>query len=124
MIGATTSALLEQPIWAYLVWGLPAAIVLATLWTHFTMARTVAEIRFRAGQAALRSVYDVLLDRPLNWKPIFNVRTTSWHTELSAGRRQYLLQTDQWSNYQALKDAARESFRAETSTASSPPSYA
>ena len=119
MIGATTSALLGQPIWAYLVWGLPAAIALATVWTHFTLSRTIAEVGFRPGQAALRSVYDVLLNRPLNWKPIFNVRTTSWHVELSAGRTTYELHHDQWPNHDALSDAAVQAFQPETSPSSS-----
>lgn len=116
MVGATTSALLKQPIWAYLVWGLPAAIVLATVWTHFTLKRTLAEVSFRPGQAAVRSVYDVLHDQPRVWEPIFNVRTTSWNTELAVGRTTYLLQPDQWSDYKALRDAARQSFRPQASS--------
>lgn len=118
MIGATTSALLSQPIWGYLVWGLPAALVLATVWTHFAMSRTIAEVTFQSGQAAFRSVYDVLLDRRLDWKPLFNVRTTSWHIELSVGRTTYMLQPDQWPNYDTLRDAARQSFRPEASSSS------
>lgn len=119
MIGATTSALLGQPIWAYLVWGLPIAIALATVWTHFTLSRTIAEVGLRPGQAAFRSVYDVLLDRPYEWKPVLNVRTTSWHVELSAGRTTYELQADRWPDYDALRDAALQSFQAESSASSS-----
>lgn len=118
MIGATTSALLGKPIWAYLVWGLPAAIALATVWTHFTLSRTIAEAGFRPGQAALRSVYDVLRNRPLVWKPIFKVRTTSWHVELSAGRTTYELTPDQWPDYDTLRDAARQSFEPDASPSS------
>lgn len=120
MIGATTSALLEQPIWGYLVWGLPTAIALATVWTHFTLSRTIAEAGFRPGQAALRSVYDVLLDQPFVWKPIFKVRTTSRHVELSAGRTTHELTSSQWPDYDALRNAARQSFQPEAS----PPSHA
>lgn len=122
MIGATTSALLDQSIWYYLVWGLPAAIILASAWTHFSLSRTIAEIGFRSGQAALRSVQDVLVDRPLVWKPIFNVRTTSWHVELSVSRATYELQSEQWPEFEKLEKAARQSFQAEAS--SSPSSYA
>lgn len=124
MIGATTSALLDQPIWFYLVWGLPAAIALATAWTHFSLSRTIAEIRFRSGQAAVRSVYDVLLERPPEWKPIFTVRTTSWHVELSVGRTTHELQADTWPDYDALQKAARQSFQSEVSSSASSSSYA
>ncbi|WP_103026465.1 hypothetical protein [Salinibacter altiplanensis] len=111
MVGATTSAFLEQPIWAYLVWGLPAAIALATVWTHFSLNRTLAEVSFRPGQAAIRSVYDVLVDQPRDWTPIFNVRTTSFDVELAIGRTTYLLQATQWPKFQALRNAAQESLR-------------
>jgi len=116
MIGATTSALLGQSVWAYLVWGLPAALLLATIWTHFSMARTLAEVALRPGQAAFRSVYDVLLDRPRAWAPIFNVRTTSWDTELSVGRTTYTLQPKRWPEYDKLQSAARQSFQPQASS--------
>lgn len=119
MIGATTSALLEQPIWGYLVWGLPAAIGLATVWTYFSLARTIAEVGFRSGQAAVRSVYDVLRTRPFEWKSIHNVRTTSWHVELSIGRITYMLQPEDWPNYDTLRETARQSFQAELSSSTS-----
>lgn len=122
MIGATTSALLNQSVWPYLVWGLPSALALATLWTHFSMARTVAEVGFRAGQATIRSVYDVLLERPFNWKPILNVRTTSWNLELSAGRTTYEMTPEQWREYERLCEAARESFKQQQSRARNPSS--
>ena len=124
MIGATTSALLDQPVWFYLAWGLPAAIALATAWTHFSLSRTIAELRFRSGQAAVRSVYDVLLERSPEWKPIFNVRTTSWHVELSVGRITHELQVDAWPDYNSLQKAARQSFTSEASSSASPSSYA
>lgn len=122
MIGATTSALLGEPIWAYLVWGLPAAIGLATVWAHFSMARTLAEVAIQPGQAAFRSVYDVLRGNPRDWEPIYNVQSTSWNLELSVGRTTYELKPKQWPNYETLTDAARQSFNPNTIT--SPPSHA
>jgi hypothetical protein len=111
MIGATTSALLDQSVWGYLVWGLPVAIGLSTVWTHFTMSRTIAEVGFRSGQAALRSVHDVLTERPYEWKPILSVRATSLRIEISIGRTTHMLYPNQWPKYDALQDAARQSFR-------------
>lgn len=119
MVGATTSALLDQPVWAYLVWGLPGAILLATVWTHFSLHRTPAEVSFCSGQAAVRSVYDVLRKRPREWAPISNVRATSWNVELAVGRTTYELAPEQWPDHGALRDAARQSFRPQMS--SSPP---
>lgn len=116
MIGATTSALLGQAVWGYLVWGLPAAVLLSSVWTHFSMDRTLAEVHLRAGQAALRSVYDVLRDRALDWKPIFNVRTTSWHIELSIGRTTYELRNTDWPAFDRLGGVARRAFHPEGST--------
>lgn len=118
MVGATTSALLKQPVWAYLVWGLPIALVLATLWTHFSLNRTLAEVSFRPGQAAVRSVGDVLSDQPRDWEPIFNVRTTSWSVEVALGRTTYVFGAERWPNFEALGDVARESFRPQASASS------
>lgn len=120
MIGATTSALLGDPIWAYLVWGLPTAIALASIWTRFTMARTIAEIALQPGQAAIRSVYDVLREHPLDWESISTVRSTSWNTELSVGRTTFVLYPKQWPKYDQLQEVARQSFQPEASS----PSYA
>lgn len=122
MIGATTSALLGQPVWAYLVWGLPSALTLATVWTHFSMSRTLAEVRFQSGHAALRSVSDVLRNRPLEWKPIFHVRTTSWHLELSVGRTTHEMSPASWPDYQALCEAARHAFAREGQATKTSPS--
>ena len=94
------------------------AIALATIWAHFSISRTIAEVWFRPGQAALRSVYDVLRDRPPDWKPVFNVRTTSWYVELSVGRATYMLQIDQWPDHVSLRNAARESFQPQTESSS------
>jgi hypothetical protein len=118
MVGATTSALLEQPVWGYLVWGLPAALVLATVWTHFSLGRTPAELSFRSGQAAVRSVYDVLRGQPRDWRPIFNVRTTAWSVEVAVGRTTHLFQPEQWPEFEALGDAARQSFQPQASPSS------
>ncbi len=113
MIGATTSALLGEPIWGYLVWGLPSAVALATMWTHFTISRTIAEVALRPGQAAFRSIYEVLRDKSRSWNPVFSVRVTTWHIELSVGRTTHMLKPDDWPDYNRLKEVARKSFRSE-----------
>lgn len=119
MIGATMSALLEQPVWGYLVWGLPAALGLAVVWARFSMARTNAELLLRPGELAIRSVQDVLQNRELDWEPIYNVRSTSWDVQISAGRTTYVFQPSNWPSYEVLKNAARDCFRPETASAQS-----
>lgn len=124
MIGATASALQGNPIWAYLTWGLPAALLVATLWAHFTLRRTVAEIRLRSGQAAVRSVQDVLNDRPPQWHPLFKVRATTWYLEVSLGWNTYEFRPKQWPEYNELTESARQAFQPDESASIRPPSYA
>lgn len=110
MIGATTSALLGEPVWGYLVWGLPAALTLSSLWTHFTLARTPAELAVRPGQAALRSVVEVLRNSPRTWHAISSVRATRWELELSIGRTTHMLKPNRWPQYAALREETRNAF--------------
>lgn len=124
MIGATASALQGQPVWLYLAWGFPAALLVATFWAHFTLRRTIAEIQLRSGQAAVRSVQDVLSGQSSTWHPLFKVRTTPWHTEVSVGWNTYELAPRDWPEYEELRDAAREAFNPNTSNSIRPPSYA
>lgn len=124
MVVATASALQGKPVWGYLAWGLPAAILIATLWAQFMLSRTVAEVRLRPGQAAIRSVHDVLYDRSPDWYPLYNVRQTPWHVEMSVGWNTYEFGPRQWPEYEALRTAAREAFHSEASSSAHPPSYA
>ncbi len=124
MIGATASALQGQPIWSYVAWGLPAALLVATLWAHFTLRRTVAEIRLRPGQAAVRSVRDVLRDHPPQWHPLYKVRATSWYLEVSLGWNTYEFHPQQWPDYEGLQEGARQAFHPDDTSSVQPPSYA
>lgn len=111
MLGAAASALLENPVWGYLVWGLPSAVVLATLWTQFWLMRTPAELHLRPGQAAVQSVHDVLYNRPLSWHSLHNVRAGRWEVELSVGWRTYTLRPADWSEYDRIRSAAKGTFQ-------------
>lgn len=111
------SALLEQSVWGYLVWGLPSAVGLAMIWARFSMARTKAELRLRPGEIAIRSVEDVLQERSPTWEPIYNVRSTSWDVQISAGRVTHVFQPSDWPDYDVLQNRARESFRPNAASA-------
>jgi len=112
MIGATTSALLQQSVWPFLVWGLPIALLCGTAWTHFTLTRQPAELHLRAGQAALRSVSDVLRDRPPDWNALHNVKPTPSEVELSIGWATYQLRCANWERFRQIQSRAEDAFRA------------
>jgi hypothetical protein len=111
MIGAAAAALQGDAAWGYLIWGLPAALLTATLWTQFWLMRTPAELHLHPGQAAVRSVHEVLYDRPLTWHALHSVQAGRWNVELSVGWRTYTCRPDEWPNYNRLRDAAQEALR-------------
>lgn len=119
MIGATAAALKGQPVWGYLVWGFPSALLLATLWTHFRLSTTPAELYLRAGKVAVRSVQDVMLDRAPSWNPLYNVRVSSGQTEISVGWNTRICRRSEWPQYQQLREAAQKAFDPIPSSASS-----
>lgn len=110
MIGATASALQGAPILGYLVWGVPAAFVVAMFWTHFRLSSTPAELHLRSGQVALQSVQDVILDRAPDWDPLYNVRVSAEYLEISVRWNTQMFRRREWPNYDHLRDAAKEAF--------------
>lgn len=124
MIGATASALQGQPVWSYLVWGLPAALLVATFWAQFTLRRRVAEVHLRPAQAVVRSVRDVLNDHSPDWQPLYNVRTTPWRVEVSVGWNTYELDPPHWPEYDTLQEEVQNAFHPDESSSVRPPSYA
>lgn len=110
MIGATAAALQGEPILKYLIWGFPTALIVATLWTHFRLSSTPAELHLRSGQVAIQSIQDVLLDRAPTWRPLHNVRTGRKYTEVSVGWSTRICRRADWPRYEQLRDAAQEAF--------------
>lgn len=110
MIGATAAALQGDPILKYLIWGFPTALIVATLWTHFRLSSTPAELHLRSGQVAIRSIQDVLLDRSLTWRPLHNVRTGREYTEVSVGWSTQICRRADWPRYEELRETAQEAF--------------
>lgn len=123
MLGATASALQGQPVWGYLVWGFPAALVVAFLWTHFRLSSTSAELHLRPGQAAVQSIKDVVGDRSPSWYPLHNVRETPQYTEISVGWTTYVCRRRDWPQYERLREKARQVFYPERNRYSRPPSF-
>ena len=121
MIGATAAVLQEQEVWGYLVWGVPSALLLATLWTHFRLSSITAEIQIRPGQVAVRSIQDVLLGRPPDWSPLHNVKASPNEVELSVGWTTHICRRANWAHHKSLIDVARQAIQAERHSPSSPP---
>lgn len=110
MIGATAAALQGHPVWGYLVWGLPSAILVATLWTQFTLSTTPAELHLRPGQVAVRSIYDVLRNRPENWNPLYNVEVSHAYLEISVGWNTHVFRRTDWPKYERLRTVAQQAY--------------
>ena len=115
MIGALAVALQGRDALAFVVAGLPAALLVATAWTHFHLRRTPAEIRVRIAphkgpdEAAVRSVADCLgrLAAP-NWRPVLDLRLTKTAIQTSIGRTTYELSHAAWPDHDALLDALQQ----------------
>lgn len=110
MIGATAAALQGNPVLEYLLWGAPAALVIATLWTHFLLASTPAELHLQSGRVALRSIQDVVLGRPPDWNPLYNVRVSPESVEISVRWNTQMFRPRDWPEYEQLRDAANEAY--------------
>lgn len=114
MIGASATALQGQLIWGYLVWGLPVALGLASVWTQFALSTTPAEVHFSPGQCAMRSVHDVLYDRPLQWHPLYNVKGAPGEIQLSIGWTTRILRRKDWPQFPDLQASAQQAFRSQS----------
>lgn len=112
MIGAAATALQGNPIWGYLIWGLPAALGLASIWTQFMLATTTAELHLRAGKCATRSVHDVIHDRALKWHPLYNVKEAPRKIELSVGWTARVCSQRDWPRFEELRSTAQQALRA------------
>jgi len=115
MIGATVAVLQGETVWAYLVWGFPTALALASVWTQFTLSRTVVEVHLRGGQCAVQSLYDVLLDRPLQWDPLYGLQESEGQIELSFGWTTQVLRRTEWTHFTELRDAVRYAVKGQVS---------
>jgi hypothetical protein len=110
MIGATAAALQGELILGYLLWGLPSALVVASLWTHFRLSSTPAELHLRSGQVAVQSIQDVLLDRDPSWHSLHKVKVGPEYTELSMGWTTRICRRSNWPEYEKLREAAQQAF--------------
>jgi len=107
MIGATVSALMEQAVWPYLIWGLPAALIVATVWTRFALSTTTAAVHLREGKCAVVSVHDVLQGHGRSWESLYDVREAAGDIELYLEWTTHVLRRPDWPEFSDLRRAAR-----------------
>jgi hypothetical protein len=117
MIGATVAALQGQSVWAFTVWGLPIALTLASAWTRFTLSATPAELHLRSGQCAVRSVLDVLRDRPSDWHVLYGVEESATEVKLLLGWRTQICRRRAWPRFEELRDVSRQTMNRKTNRA-------
>jgi len=108
MIGATVAALLGEAVWPFLVWGLPAALLVATGWARFALSTTTASVHLREGKCAIESVHDVLRNRSRTWEPLYGIRESSGDIELYLEWTTYVLRPADWPEFASLRTAARQ----------------
>lgn len=104
----------ERPALGLLVYGLPAALLVATAWTHFHLRRTPAAIRVehpapagRLGRAAVLTVADCLQGRVPPARLVVDLRRTRASTQVSVGLDTYDLPDAEWPEHDALLAALR-----------------
>ncbi|NBB75348.1 MAG: hypothetical protein GVY35_17020 [Bacteroidetes bacterium] len=122
MIAATAAALQQHRLLPFLTWGLPAALLAATVWTRFRLGATPAEVRVRDHQAAVRSVHDCLGPTPEeHWQWIHDIRRGSDALIVTMGFETHRFRYSTWPDHRALLKALR-SARAGSNTPSQPAS--
>lgn len=104
MIVVTTRALQLGVVWPYVAWGLPMALLAASAWTRFKLGHQIAEIRLQPGQAAVRSVHDVLVDNRIEWQSLHDVRVTARSLTVSVGWTAFELKGANWPRFEDLQN--------------------
>ena len=107
MLGGLMTVLQGFPALAYLIAGFPVAIIVAVGWTFFRMHALIAEVHVRPGEAAVRTVWEILRNRPLRWAPIYELRTGKSSLTLAVGDAAYELNRAAWPEADTLLDALR-----------------
>ena len=108
MIATLVAALEGLSLLPFLVFGFPGAIAAATLWTRYRLSLTLAEIHVRGGEAAVRTVTEVLRDRRLTWRSVFDLRKTKTTFIVAVGRTHYELDDADWPDVRALLNALQK----------------
>lgn len=113
MLFALAAVLLGQRIWPYFFWACVPALLLAWAWARFQLGRLPAEVNVRPaqGEAAVRSVHDVLHDRPPVWHRAARLRLEREALRVDLGDTSHRLLVSRWPQAEALSEALRRAAR-------------
>lgn len=111
MIGTTAAVLLGQSIVLSLAVGLPLVLGGASVVAHFRLGQLPAEVCLRGGEAALRSVRDIIYGTPRQWRPLYDARLEATQTTLTIGWQTLRCTRNDWPEHDALQTAVRDARR-------------
>jgi hypothetical protein len=108
MIAALFTVLEGRDVMPYVLWGLPAAIMVASAWTVFRLKREIAESRVADGFAVVRTIWESSDPRqPAEWLPVYDVRDYGKWMLVTIGLTAFDLERSNWPRYDDLRDALR-----------------
>lgn len=103
MLVTLAAALEGAGLLPLIIGGFPGAMAVAVLWTRYRLTQTIADLHVRGGEAAVRTVADVLRRRPpLAWHPVLDLRKTKTTFVVALGRTQYEFDDTDWPALDAL----------------------
>lgn len=109
MIMATVQVLEKVDPLPYVATLTPVALVIAVTWTRFRLGARIAELHTYPGMAAIRSIDDVVHNRSLDWRPVFDVRETPDRIHVTMGHETHTFLDAQWPGHDDLLEALRSS---------------
>lgn len=101
-IGLLVLGLEARPLIPWLVLGFPLATLLAIAWTVYWLHQTLAEMHCGREGVALRSIWEVLRDRPALLQPLYEVRRDTDRTHLALGEHLVTLRDADWPETERL----------------------
>ncbi len=104
MIVTLVQVLLGDSVFPSMFFAAAAALAVASLWTHFQLRNTLVELHVRGQRIAVRSVLDVVLDRPLHWQPLFSAQQQRDGLHVYTDDYTFRLHRVDWPEYNRLHD--------------------
>ena len=106
MVLTLVDVLQGKDILPYLLFGFPAAVILASLWTAYRMRSAAAEVVIAGPYAEVRTVLDVLSRKPRKpWRIVLDVRRSDDFIQLAVGESVFELPTSEWPEVGRLMQA-------------------